>query len=285
MPMVGVGMCCRPTANGDAARQGVLDWLLLGGRHVDDASMYGNQREVGLGIRQAVDKGVPRSEIFLVTKIPPKRFGFEDTTRWFEESMAELGLEYVDLVLLHSAGVPGAEGKACKEPHACRQEAWLALDRFKKQGKIKHLGVSNFGKRQIEELLSLKVAPVEVNQLEYHPWVPELHRETAQYCHEQRIVVTAYGSMGSAGNAAQMMMQDGLKQIGALHGKTAGQVLLRWAVQRNVSVIPGTSNPKHQAENLQLFDFQLAPQEMAMLDSIPESDRMLHFNHWPDHYP
>jgi len=279
--MVGVGMCCRPTAAGDAARQAVLDWLLIGGRHVDDATIYSNHREVGEGVRQAVAQGIPRSEIFLVTKITPSEFGFEATTEWVERALQELGLDYIDLVLLHYAAVP-QDGRACKDGPACRQEAWMALDRAKANGQIKHLGVSNFGKRQIEELLALQASPVEVNQLEYHPWAPNLHSETARWCHERRIIVTAYGSMGSSGMAGQMMAQGGLQQIGDQHRKTPGQVLLRWAVQRNVTVIPGTSNPKHMAENMQIFDFELAPQEMAMLDSIPDDQRMLHFNHWPD---
>mmetsp|Transcript_87125 Transcript_87125/g.281342 ORF Transcript_87125/g.281342 Transcript_87125/m.281342 type:complete len:155 (+) Transcript_87125:822-1286(+) len=147
---------------------------------------------------------------------------------------------------------------------------------------IRHLGVSNFGERQISELLALGGAPVEANQIEYHPWVPELHLQTAEFCHRHGIVVTAYGSMGSAGSAAQMVTQDELQEMGRAHGKTGGQVLLRWAVQRNVSVIPGTSNPNHMSENLRIFDFSLNAQDMAMLDSIPSDQRFLHFDHWPD---
>merc|ERR1719253_2094611 len=115
----------------------------------------------------------------------------------------------------------------------------------------------------------MKGAPVEVNQLEYHPYVPALHRETVDYCHKHGIAVTAYGSMGSANAAAQITQQDALKQIGQLHGKTAGQVLLRWALQQNVSVIPGTSNPKHMAENLRTFDFELSDEQAAALDGVP----------------
>jgi len=283
MPIAGIGMCCRPGAAGDAARQAVLDYLLMGGRHLDDATVYQNHKEVGEGVRQAVALGVPRSEIFLTTKINPPHFGFETASAWVEKVLGDLGLDYIDLVLLHWAAVP--DGKPCKVPRHCRQETWLALQRAKAKGQIKHLGVSNFGERQISEILALGGSPVEVNQIEYHPWVPELHLQTADYCHKHGIAVTAYGSMGSSGNAQQLMMQDALKQMGSGHGKSPGQVLLRWAVQRNVSVIPGTSNPKHMAENLRIFDFELSPQEMGMLDSIPTDQRMLHFNHWPDNSP
>jgi diketogulonate reductase-like aldo/keto reductase len=282
MPMSGVGLCCRPSATGDAVRQGVLDFLLLGGRHLDDAKLYNNHREVANGIRQAMDSGVPRSEIFFVTKIWPNDYGFEAAAAWVDQTLSELseGLDYIDLVLLHKAGVP--DGLKCKSPRSCRQETWLALQRAQSEGKIKHLGVSNFGPRQMQELISLGGSPVTVNQLEYHPWVPKVHRETVEWCHQNSIVVTAYGSMGSSGLAQEMMMQDTLKQVGVNHGKTVGQVLLRWAVQNNVSVIPGTSNPKHQAENLRIFDFELTTDELALLNSVPEDQHMLHFGHTPD---
>lgn len=283
MPIVGLGLCCRPTAKGDAVRQGVLDFLLMGGRHLDDATIYGNHREVGLGIRQAVALGVPREEVFLTTKIPPNRFGFEETLAWIPEMLEELGLEYVDLVLLHMAGVP--DGAECGEPRACRQETWLALQRARAKGQIRHLGVSNFGPRQMSELFALGGAPIEVNQLEYHPWVPEVHRQAAAWCHERGIAVTAYGSMGSMQLAGQLLTQDALLQVGRMHGKTPGQVLLRWALQQNVSVIPGTGNPRHMAENLGVFDFELGPEALAILGAVPEEARMLHFGHWPDRSP
>ncbi|CAE7477052.1 PKHD1L1 [Symbiodinium sp. CCMP2456] len=270
MPMSGVGMCCRSSARGDAARQGVLDFLLQGGRHLDTAQIYGNHKEVGAGVRQAVELGVPRDQIFLTTKIWPDDFGWERTTAWVPRMLDELGLEYVDLVLLHMAR---ADGKDCGAPKQCRQETWLALQRFQNKGQIRALGVSNFGLRQMQELADLGGSPVAANQLEYHPWVPDVHRKTVDWCHRNGVAVTAYGSMGSNSYAPQIISQGALQQIGDWHGKTAGQVLLRWAVQHNVSVIPGTSNPKHQAENLQIFDFELGSQEMALLDGIPESER------------
>jgi len=280
MPMSGVGLCCRQSANGDPVRQGVLDFLLLGGRLLDDAQLYNNHREVGQGVREAVSLGVPREEVFMTTKIWPDDFGFEQATAWVDSMLGELGLEYVDLVLLHAAKVDDA--LPCGSGKQCRQETWLALQRAQKKGKIKHLGVSNFGARQMQELIDLGGSPIEVNQFEYHPWVPKIHRETAEWCHQHGIVVTAYGSMGSARLAGQMMSIGALQQIGAQYGKTPGQVLLRWAVQNNVTVIPGTSNPKHQAENLRLFDFELSANDMASLDSIPEDQYMNHFGHVPD---
>jgi len=286
MPLTGMGLCCRQSATGDAVRQGVLDYLLMGGRHLDDAQIYNNHREVGEGVRQAVALGVPRSEIFLTTKIWPSNFGFEKAAAWVGSMLGELGLEYVDLVLLHKPGIDAVGDRLdCHEPKACRQETWLALQRAQRAGQIRHLGVSNFGPRQMQELIALGGAPIVANQIEYHPWVPELHRTTAEWCHQHGIAVTAYGSMGSTGMASQVLTQDVLQQLGGAYGKTAGQVLLRWAVQKNVSVIPGTSNPKHMAENLRVFDFALADEHMQMLDGVPEEQRMLHFGHNPDVSP
>jgi len=283
MPMSGLGLCCRESASGDLVRQSVLDYLLMGGRHLDDATLYSNHREVGEGIRQAIAAGVPRSEIFFTTKIWPADFGFESASAWLQQSLEELGLEYIDLVLLHLPKVE--QGLECVEPRACRQETWLALQRARGRGQISNLGVSNFGPRQMGEILALGGAPIAANQFEYHPWVPQVHRDTAEWCHRHGIAVTAYGSMGSSRLAWQMVSQEALNQIGAQHGKTGGQVLLRWAVQQNVSVIPGTGNPAHMAENLRIFDFELAAHEMAFLDGIPEDQRMLHFGHTPDQYP
>lgn len=283
MPISGLGMCCRPGASGDAARQAVLDYLVMGGRHIDTAELYSNHEQVGQGIREAIERGVQRSDIFLTTKLVPDNFGFEATLSRVPEMLQELGLDYVDLLLLHWAGAP--EGADCGTPKACRQETWMALQRLQAKGLVKNLGVSNFGPRQMEELLALKGAPVAVNQLEYHPFVPYLHLDTVEWCHQRGIAVTAYGSMGSNKMSAQMTAQDALKQIGEKHGKTSGQVLLRWAVQNNVSVIPGTSNPKHMAENLRTFDFKLSDEQVGALDGVPESGRMLHFGHWPDQRP
>eukprot|EP00439_Symbiodinium_sp_Y106_P056280 s5458_g7.t2 len=275
-PCLGFSEIC-----GDAARQGVLDFLLQGGRHLDTAQIYGNHKEVGAGVRQALERGVPREEIFLTTKIWPDDFGWERTMAWVPRMLDELGLEYVDLVLLHMAR---ADGKDCGAPKQCRQETWLALQRFQNKGQIRALGVSNFGPRQMQELADLGGAPVAANQLEYHPWVPDVHRKTVDWCHRNGVAVTAYGSMGSNSYAPQIISQGALQQIGDWHGKTAGQILLRWAIQQNVSVIPGTSNPKHQSENLQIFDFELGSQETALLDGIPESERMLYFGHTPDEF-
>mmetsp|Transcript_28954 Transcript_28954/g.83028 ORF Transcript_28954/g.83028 Transcript_28954/m.83028 type:complete len:323 (+) Transcript_28954:56-1024(+) len=279
MPMVGLGLCCRPSATGDAVRQSVLDFLLLGGRHLDGAQLYGNHREVGEGIRQAVAQGVPREEVFLTTKISPDLFGFEKATAWVPRMLGELGLDYVDLVLLHWAG---DADPVCISPKQCRQETWVALQRFVHSGKIRNLGVSNFGPRQMKEIMALGGVPISANQFEFHPFSEAVHRDTVAFCHQHGIAVTAYGSMGSSGGAQQVTTQGAFQQLGQQFGKTAGQVLLRWAVQQNVTVIPGTGNPKHMRENLDIFDFELPQDAMAWMSSLWQGQTMNFFGHTPD---
>lgn len=281
-PMVGLGLCCRPSASGDAVRQSVLDFLTLGGRHLDDAELYSNHREVGQGIRQAIAQGVPRSEIFFTTKISMRFFGFEQAVAWVPQMLKEVGLDYVDLVLLHWAG---EDNNLCGTARQCRQETWLALQRFVHTGQIRNLGVSNFGPRQMKDLMGLGDVPIAVNQLEFHPWIEAPHREAVQFCHQNGIAVTAFGSMGSNRGANQVIGQTLLQELGALHGKTAGQVLLRWAVQKNVTVIPGTGNPDHMKENLDIFGFHLSDEVMGLLDSLSEGQTFNLFGHVPDKIP
>jgi len=196
--------------------------------------------------------------------------------------LGEIGLSYVDLVLLHWAGL---EDPVCGSPRQCRQETWMALQRFVRSGQIKHLGVSNFGPRQIKEISGLGGVPISVNQFEFHPWAEAAHREAAEYCQQNGIVVTAYGSMGSTQGAQQLMSEAVFQQIAQQHGKTAGQVLLRWAVQRNITVIPGTGNPAHMRENLDIFDFALPDEVMAFMNTGWQRQTFNIFSHVPDAIP
>eukprot|EP00933_Yihiella_yeosuensis_P051348 TRINITY_DN49272_c0_g1_i1.p1 TRINITY_DN49272_c0_g1~~TRINITY_DN49272_c0_g1_i1.p1 ORF type:complete len:387 (+),score=33.11 TRINITY_DN49272_c0_g1_i1:48-1208(+) len=275
MPMSGLGLCCRLGAVGEDATSSVLWFLLLGGRHLDTAERYYNHGAVGKGIQRAIKRGIPRSEIFLTTKIPPYLYGAEAVREWIPQAIKELGVEYLDLVLLHSPGA-ASEGHrlyvnvtACGKGNLtrCRQETWRALTDFRAQGLIREIGVSNFGPRQMKELRLPGTAPIAVNQLEYHPWIPDVHRKTVEWCHQNGVAVTAYCSVGGIEHAQVATGLEKMRAIGKRHGKTGGQVLLRWAIQKNVSVIPGTSNPTHMRENLALWDFQLSPEEMNLIDS------------------
>lgn len=267
MPTSGLGMCCRMNSLGEDARRSVLWFLLMGGRHVDTAQEYNNHAEIGEAVRQAVQRGVPRSEIFVTTKLLPG--GYNRTMHWFPLELQSLGLEYVDLVLVH---IPGNDALpllfGCGNAKSCRDGTWHALSEFRRQGLTRNIGVSNFGPRQMREIMSLGGAPIAVNQLEYHPWVSWSHVEAVNFCHQHGIAVTAYCSLGGPETKSVLLRRERLQKIGAAHGKTAGQILLRWATQKNASVIPGTGNPKHMRENLDIYDFNLSEADMAKMESL-----------------
>ncbi|CAE8687751.1 unnamed protein product [Polarella glacialis] len=271
MPANGLGMCCRPTAyDPESVRRTVLWYLLLGGRHIDDADVYWNHGPVGEAIHEGVARGVPRSEIFVTTKLFPRFYGQNATVTAVHRFLKELGLDYLDLVLMHAPAHPlGAYGECVgKSYKECRQETWQALSSLRAQGLIREIGVSNFNVRQMEEIRELQAAPIAANQFQFNPWVPDWLLETYAYCQQHGIVVTAYASLGMFFQKAQTETVATLKDLASTHGKSVSQVLLRWALQKKVSVIPGTGNPKHMKENLEVYGFQFSDAEMASIDAL-----------------
>lgn len=285
MPAIGLGLCCRATAyHQESVRRSVLWYLLEGGRTLDTADLYLNHGAVGDGIRDAQARGVAREEIFLTTKIFPESYGYGATIAWFDRVLGELGLDYIDLVLMHAPrrwfNLYGSEETEfssfeCKTATRCRQETWKALSELRARGKIREVGVSNFRSYHIEPLLEAEgSAPVAVNQIFYHPWIPEYQKEVVEYCNKHGIALTGYFSLGGAFAAEQTQSMAQIKAIAAKHKKSSAQVLLRWSLQNNVSIIPGTGNPKHMRENLDVYGFDLSADEMAEIGRIGEANPM-----------
>lgn len=282
MPANGIGMCCRPSAYDPVSvHRSVLWFLLQGGRHIDTAAVYGNHESVGLGIRDAIARGVPREEIFLTTKIFPDSFGYQSSIDKAHRMLQELGVDYIDLVLLHApvklnpmiivkylAG--GKEFKLGDDPEMVgyRTDTWKGLSTLREKGLIRNLGVSNFNIKQMKEIQSLRLAPIAANQMQYHPWVPQLIKDAVNYCHEHKIVVTGYFSLGGHDNKRKAFELETLNDIAKQHGRRQAQVLLRWSLQKNVSIIPGTGNAKHMADNLGTYGFSLSDEDMKRLDSM-----------------
>eukprot|EP00929_Paragymnodinium_shiwhaense_P095495 TRINITY_DN56673_c0_g1_i1.p4 TRINITY_DN56673_c0_g1~~TRINITY_DN56673_c0_g1_i1.p4 ORF type:complete len:162 (+),score=28.47 TRINITY_DN56673_c0_g1_i1:654-1139(+) len=129
-------------------------------------------------------------------------------------------------------------------------------------------GLSNFNVEHMEELQAMKLAPIAANQMQYHPWLPDWQQRNVDFCHAHKIAVTAYFSLGGSINKDKAADLDAIKEIGKAHSTTASQVLLRWALERNVSVIPGTGNPKHMKENLNLYGFTLSSEELTRIDEL-----------------
>ncbi|CAK8989879.1 9 [Durusdinium trenchii] len=284
MPAIGIGMCCRPTAyHQESVYNTILWYLLQGGRHIDTAEIYGNHVAIGQALKEAAKRGVPREEVFLVTKVWPEDFGYDSTVHAVERMLQDLGVDYIDVVLMHAprklapllvwhmymeGSVDEFYNHGCKNHVACRRNTWKAMSELKDQGKIRDLGVSNFQIDQMKELQALKLAPISVHQFQYHPWLPEFQQKVVEFCHANKIAITAYNSLGGFKDKDKALVIEGLKAVGKKHSRSTGQVLLRWALEKNVSVIPGTGNPKHIKENLGVYDFSLSPEEVKQVDEL-----------------
>ena len=222
--------------------------LRLGYRHLDTAQMYDNERDVGDGLRMS---GVPRSEVFLTTKIWPTHFAPPDLERSARESVARLRVHNVDLLLLHwpSTRVPLAETLG-------------ALAKVKREGLARQIGVSNFDVPLLQEAVRLCPERLVCNQIHYHPYLDQSALRRA--CSELGLAVVAYSPIAK-GNVRG---DEVLTEIGMRYKKTAAQVALRWLVQQGVSAIPRTSRIERLSENFAIFDFELTPGEMSQIFAI-----------------
>lgn len=247
IPQVGLGVWQAP--RGGVTRDAVLTALRLGYRHVDTARIYGNEAEVGEGIRQS---GLPRSEVFVTTKLWNEDQGFDKALRAFDASLQRLGLDYVDLYLLHWP----VAGK--------RLDSWRALERIKSEGRAKHIGVSNFLVPHLNELFDASREVPAVNQIEIHPFLQ--HRETRALCAKHRIVVEAYSPL----THGERMDDPTIAAVAREVSRTPAQVLLRWGVQHGLVTLPKSTREARIAENAAIFDFTLSEDAMKRLDALDE---------------
>jgi len=250
IPALGLGVWQAPP--GRVTREAVRYALQLGYRHVDTARIYGNEGDVGQALRES---GVPREEVFVVTKLWNQDHGLARARRAFEDSLAVLGLDYVDLFLIHWP----VERR--------RLESWKALEEFKREGRARSIGVSNYTVRHLDELLHAAEIPPAVNQVEFHPFL--VQNELLAHCREHGIVLTAYSPLAHGEGLGDPM----LAAIGARHGKTAAQVMIRWAIQHGTSVIPKSTRRDRIHENALVFDFRLDADEMRQIDALDRGMR------------
>jgi 2,5-diketo-D-gluconate reductase B len=227
--------------------------LKLGYRHIDTAWKYGTERGVGEGMRAS---GVPRSEIFLTTKVSHEYLRADDFARSVDESLRNLGVDYVDLLLVH-----------WPNPEIPLSEPIPALAKAKRQGLARHIGVANFNIALLDEAIRLCPEPLVNLQAEYHPYLDQT--KLVEACRRRGIAFTAYCPLGRG----RLLRDPVLADIAAHKGRPLAQIALRWLIQQgNIIPIPRSANAKRMAENLKVFDFALTDQEMSRVSALRRSD-------------
>jgi len=255
MPILGLGVFQTPP---DETTDAVASALEAGYRHIDTAAAYGNEREVGEGIRRS---GVPRDEIFIETKVWISDYGYEETLHAFDKSAGKLGVEQIDLLILHQA-LPGAFDTTIG--------AYRALEKLLADGRVRAIGVSNFMVEHLAELLAQTEVVPAVNQIELHPYFqqPEVHA----FDTEHGILTQAWSPIGGItsyrDSEKRSFDEPVILAIGEAYGKSAAQVMLRWHIQKGVQVIPKSTRAERIAENLDVFDFELTAGEIAEIDAL-----------------
>jgi diketogulonate reductase-like aldo/keto reductase len=270
-PQNGIGMCCRSSAyDPESVYNTVLWYLLQGGRHIDGAHLYTNHRAIGRAIKEAMRRGIKREDIFVTTKLWPSHFGYDKPLEVAPTFLEELGLDYVDMILLHfPTPLPYMLNGECRKKgwstKECRQRTWEAMSKLREDGITRNVGVSNFNIPQMQMLMDLKLAPIATNQFQYNPWAPDWQHEVFAFCQEKGIAVTAYAPMGGAFMKGTVYTEQRIRSVAAKHNKSVPQVMLRWAIQKGAVVIPGTGNPGHMRSNLEAYSFQLDEEDMATI--------------------
>ncbi|MFC4398194.1 aldo/keto reductase [Arthrobacter sedimenti] len=231
----------------------VVHAVEAGYRHIDTAVKYGNERGVGNGIRAS---GVDRSELFITTKLDGEFQGHDRAVAGLEGSLKRLGLDYVDLLLIHWP-LPGRHQYI---------STWQTFERLQAEGKVRSIGVSNFKPAHLERLMAETDVVPAVNQIQLSPAITRTAEREFHAGHG--IVTESYSPLGGSG--AGLLSAPVLSQLAEKHGKTPGQLVLRWHIQNGLVTIPKTASPERMAENLDVFDFALDPQDLAELSVLDE---------------
>ena len=256
IPLLGLGVWQVP--NGPTTVKAVRWALELGYRHIDTAQAYGNEESVGRALKQS---GLPRDEVFITTKFYP---GSEDPVAEAEGSLSRLGVDYLDLYIVHW-------------PQGGPTWAWPGMERTKELGYARSIGVSNFNVRELEQVMAVATVPPVVDQVQLSPF--EYRRKLMQEAEKRSVAIEAYSPLGTGRHLGDRT----IKRIASRVGRTPAQVLIRWCVQRGLIVIPKSTHRDRIEENAGVFDFTLSDEVMAELDALDETggtDRALESNWW-----
>ena len=262
MPALGLGVFQTPP---EETTDAVAEALRIGYRHVDTAAAYGNEREVGEAIAAS---GIPRAEVFIETKVWINDYGHAETLHAFEKGAAKLGVEQLDLLILHQA-LPSEFERTI--------DAYKALEELLAEEKVRAIGVSNFMPEHLDRLLAATSVVPAVNQVEIHPYFQEPEVQEADA--EHGIIPQAWSPIGGitsyrGSDEQKSTFEDPtLLEIAGGHDKSAAQVMLRWGLQQGRSVIPKSTKPERIAENFDVFDFELTADEIAAIDALDTGER------------
>lgn len=261
LPALGLGVFQTPAEETRAAVEAALS---AGYRHIDTAASYGNERQVGEAVHSSE---LDRSEVFLETKIWISDYGYDKTLHGFEKSARKLGVDQIDLLILHQPLPSDFEATL---------EAYRALETLLADGKVRAIGVSNFMVEHLTTLLERATVIPAVNQIEVHPYFAQ--REVQALGAEHGILTQAWSPIGGItfyrdGQHSSTLEDPVIGDIAKAHDKTPAQVMLRWHVQHGRSVIPKSTNPGRIAENIDVFDFELSTEELAAIDALDTGKR------------
>ena len=254
MPIMGLGTYA---LDYDTCVSSVMALLESDGRLIDTAYMYGNEEAVGEGVRRGMaEYGIPREDIFVITKIYPNQFS--DPEAAIDMALGKLDIGYIDMMLLHH---PGANDV----------KAYKAMEKYVEAGKIHSLGLSNWYVDELTEFLPQVTIMPALVQNEIHPYYQE--QDVVPFIQEKGIVVQCWYPLGGRGYTAELLGNETLQTIAAAHGVSAAQVILRWDLQRGIVEIPSSSNPEHIRENLDLFSFELSEEEMRQIAALDRGEK------------
>lgn len=254
MPELGYGVF--RVDEGPELVEAVKTAIKKGYRSIDTAAIYGNEESVGQGVKEAIEEGlVTRDELFITSKVWNAGLSYDETIQAYETSLSKLGLDYLDLYLIHWPG----DNKY--------QEPWKALETLYKEKRVRSIGVSNFHVNHLEDLRNnFEVTPV-INQIEFHPRLTQ--EEVRTYCEQHNIQVEAWSPL----MAGELLNNETISGIADKYNKSVAQVILRWDLQHNVITIPKSMNEKRIEANINLFDFELTSEEMKQIDALNDNAR------------